>query len=126
MLGVSGRSADLRELLAREGQDPRPRLAVALFCYRVRKAIGTAMAVLEGLDAVLFTGGIGEHQPVIRARICAGMAWCGLRLDESANAAAHGDGPARISATDATVRAWAIPSDEERIIACDTARSLGG
>jgi acetate kinase len=122
--GLSGRSNDLRELLAHEGEDERARLAVELFCYRVRKYIGAYLAVLEGADAVLFAGGVGEHLPSIRARICGPLAWCGLRLDAARNEAARGEAPCPIGATGAPVQAFVIPSDEERIIAWDTARCL--
>jgi len=125
LMGVSGRSGDLRELLAHEADDPRARLAVALYCYRVRKAVGANLAALGGADAILFTGGVGEHLPEIRARIGGPLAWCGLRMDEARNAAADG-GPTRISDATAALHAWVMPSDEERMIAWDTARCLTG
>lgn len=123
--GVSGLSNDLRDLLAREADDPRAHLAVELFCYRVRKYVGAYQAVLEGLDALIFTGGVGEHLPAIRSRICAPLAWCGVRLDAARNESARGGAPASIGAANAPVQVCVMPSDEERIIAWDTARCLG-
>jgi acetate kinase len=123
--GVSGTSADLRELLATEAAQPAAHRAVELFCYRIRKYIGAYLAALEGADAVLFTGGVGEHMPAVRERICAPLAWCGLRLDPARNEAARGAAAARISADGAPIQAYVIPSDEERMIAWDTACCLG-
>ncbi len=121
--GVSGTSADMRDLLAREANDPRASLAVELFCYRARKYLGAYLAVLGGADAVLFSGGVGERAPEVRARICAGFEWCGLGLDASRNAAVVGDA-GRISADGGRVAAWVVPADEERIIAEDVAACL--
>jgi acetate kinase len=123
LLGVSGKSRDMRELLAREREDPRARLAVQLFCYRARKYLGAYLAALGGADAVIFSGGIGEHAPEVRARICAGMQWCGLGLDPVRNARAVGT-EARIDADGARLTAFVIPTDEERIIARDAVRCL--
>jgi len=94
-----------------------------MFCYRVRKTIGAYLAALGGADAVVFGGGIGEHQPALRARICEGLEWCGLRLDLDRNAAASG-AEARISADRSSVHAYVIPSDEESIIVRDTVECL--
>lgn len=90
LLGLSGLTRDMRELLQVAERDPASRSALALevFCYRVKKYIGAYLAVLGGADAVVFGGGIGEHAPAIRARICEGMDWCGLRLDRASNDAA--------------------------------------
>lgn len=115
----------MRELLAREGEDPRARLAVEIFCYRARKYVGAYLAALAGADAVVFTGGIGEHAPEVRARICAGMEWCGLALDPARNARAGGEA-ARISRDGARLGAFVIPSDEEGVIARDTVECLKG
>jgi len=124
LLGVSGRSQDMRELLEAERQgDAGAALAVEMFCYRVRKYIGAYMAALGGADAVVFGGGIGENAPSVRARICAGMGWCGLTLDQDRNTAAIGF-EARIGADDARVRTYVIPVDEAVIIARDTLRCL--
>jgi acetate kinase len=125
LLGVSEHSGDMRELLEAAGQgDAGAELAVVMFCYRVRKYIAAYLAVLNGADAVLFGGGIGENAPQVRARICAQMDWCGLRLDTTRNTATRGT-PARISTDDATLHAYVMLVDEARIIARDTARCLG-
>lgn len=125
LLGVSGTSADMRDLLAREGHDADARLAVEMFCHRVRKYLGAYLAVLGGADAVLFSGGIGEHQAAVRERVCAGFEWCGLVLDRARNAAA-GDGARRISADGARLAAWVVPADEESVIVEDVVACLGG
>jgi len=124
LLGVSGRSRDMRTLLqAAQQGDTRAELAVEMFCYRVRKYIGAYLAVLGGADAVVFGGGIGENAAEIRSRICAGMEWCGLRLDEERNAKAVGS-EGRISADDAKVHAHVITVDESIMIARETVRCL--
>ncbi len=124
LLGVSGRSADMRELLQAEaGGDRSAALAIEMFCYRVRKGIGAYLAALGGADAIVFGGGIGEHAPQIRQRICEGMQWCGLRLDPARNGAALGV-EARISADASALPAFVIPVDEESLIIRDTARCL--
>jgi acetate kinase len=117
---VSGTSGDVRELLALESRgDARAALALDMFCYRLRKYIGSYLAVLGGADAVVFGGGIGENAPEIRARTCRGMEWCGLRLDEARNARVIG-AEGVISADGSPVRALVIPVDEEFVIARDT------
>ena len=118
LLGLSGTSRDMRELLARMHDDPRARLAVEIFCYRARKYVGAYLAAMGGAGALVFTGGIGEHAPEIRARVCEGLAWAGIVLDPVANAAAQGD--ARIGAATATIDTWVIAADEERMIARQT------
>lgn len=123
LLGVSGRSHDMRELLAAIDQDDRARLAIDLFCYRARKYVGAYLAALGGAMAVAFSGGIGEHSPSIRARICDGMQWCGLTVDPARNMALQGT-EGRISPPDALMHAYVIPSDEELLIARDTAQLL--
>ena len=124
LLGVSGRSSDMRELLdAEAGGDERAALAVDMFCYRVRKYVGAYLAALGGADAVVFGGGIGENAPLVRARICAGMGWCGLTLDEDRNARTIGS-EGRISVDDSRVHAYVVPVDEATVIARDTVRRL--
>ncbi len=118
-LGVSGISADMRRLLA--SRDARAQEAVALFCYRVVREIGSLAAALEGVDALVFTGGVGEHAAPIRARILEGCAWLGFLLDEAANAR-HGP---RITRPDGPA-AWVIPTDEEAVIARHTRNMLQG
>lgn len=124
LLGVSERSRDMRELLHAEAEgDRRAALAVTMFCYRARKYLGAYLACLGGADAVIFGGGIGESAPAVRARICAGMAWCGLVVDDRCNDAAVGS-EACISAPQSRIGAYVIPVDEELIIARQTAHAL--
>ena len=120
LLGLSGTSSDMRDLLAAEAQDDHARLAVAVFVYRVRKYIGAYLAALGGAQAVIFGGGIGENSPIIRGRVCEGMDWCGLRLDPERNNAVVGV-EGRISADDAAIAAYAIKVDESALIARYTA-----
>ena len=122
LLGLSGTSRDMRDLLARAPHDPRARLAVEIFCYRARKYVGAYLAVLGVPGALVFSGGIGEHAAEIRARICEGLGWAGISLDLAANAAASGD--TRIAARDARVDAWVIATDEERMVARQTRERL--
>ena len=123
LLGLSGRSRDMRDLLAHERDDPRARLAVDVFCHRARKYLGAYLAILGGADAVVFSGGIGEHAPEVRARICAGMEWCGLVLDAERNAAAVGR-DYRVTRDGAPLAAYVIQADEERVIAQDVVERL--
>ncbi len=124
LLGVSGLTNDMRDLLAesREHSDRRARLAIDMFCYRVRKYIGAYLAALGGADAIVFAGGIGENAPEIRAQICDGLDWAGLRLDPSVNEALTGGREGRCSTPDSTLEAWVVPTDEELLIARDTFR----
>lgn len=114
LLGVSGISADMRQLL--ESRDERARLAVNLYGYRARKYVGAYLAVLGGADAILFGGGVGENAPAVRARILEGMVWAGIALDPKANLAAAGV-ESRISRPDSRVEVWVIPVDEAVILA---------
>ena len=123
LLGLSGLSNDMRELTAAYDKNPRARLAVDVFCHRARKYLGAYLAVLGGAEAVIFSGGIGENSPLVREQICAGMEWCGLTLDPSANATVIGT-DSRISTPDSTLDVWVIHTDEENIIARETARVL--
>jgi acetate kinase len=116
LLGVSGISSDMRELLA--SADPRAAEAVGLYVYRLGRELGSLAAALGGLDALVFTAGIGEHAAEIRARVCRDAAWLGLELDDAANEA----GGPRISQGDSKVSAWVIPTDEELIMARHTSR----
>ena len=125
LLGVSGLTNDMRELLAeeREHNDRRSTLAIDLFCGRVRRYIGAYLAELNGADAVVFTGGIGENSAVIRARICAGLSWLGIDLDPVANGQALGlEG--LISKPSSRVAVYVIPTNEELLIARDTFRCI--
>jgi acetate kinase len=127
LLGVSGRSNDMRELLQAVAHDERASLAIELFCYRARKYIGAYLAVLGGADAIVFGGGIGENSPEIRSRICADMEWCGVRLDPDRNRAAVGLAPgsaARISHDGTAVGVYVVADDEESWIARETVRCV--
>lgn len=120
LAGLSGVSSDLRAVeKAAAAGDQRAGLALAVFAYRVRKYIGAYAAALGGVDAIAFTGGIGEHSSAMRARICEGLEFLGVRLDPARNAAATtGESGAYISATGSAVAVWVIPTDEELEIAC--------
>jgi acetate kinase len=126
LLGVSGLTADMRELLAEEAEngDRRAKLAIALFCYRVKKYIGSYLAAMNGADAIVFAGGIGENSAEIRARILEGMGWLGVQLDAAKNKGHRGEG--RIDAEGSRVAVWVIPTDEELLIARDTWRVVSG
>jgi acetate kinase len=113
LLGVSGTSADMRELLAAEARDPRAADAVALFCYQARKAIGGFAAALGGLDTLVFAGGIGEHAPAIRARICDGLRFLGVEVDGPRNADARG----LVSSPTGRVAVHVIRTNEAHVIA---------
>lgn len=120
LLGVSGSSSDLRDLLAREQVDQFAAEAVALFCYRIRMAIGALAAALGGMDVLVFTGGIGEHSAAIRNRICDGLGFLGLRLDEVRNEAGAGV----ISEQGSRVSVRVIATDEEVVMARAAAEIL--
>jgi len=111
LLGVSGLSGDVRTLLASD--DPHAAEALELFAYRTAQAIAGHAVALEGLDALVFTAGIGEHAAPVRAAICRHLVWLGLTLDDAANTR-HGP---RISQTDSRISVWVIPTDEEKVIA---------
>ncbi len=119
LLGVSGVSSDMRTLLASDA--PRAALAVDLFVYRIARELGSLAAALGGLDAIVFTGGIGENSAEIRARVCRAATWLGVALDEAANSGAA----ARISTASSATAAWVIPTNEELMIARHTRRVLG-
>ncbi len=119
LLGVSGISPDIRDLLDKEGSDVRATEAVELFCYQAKKCIGSLAAALGGVDALVFAGGIGENSATIRSRICAGLQFLGIELDETLNQA---QAPL---VSKGTVRVRVIPTNEERMIARSTARLLG-
>ncbi|MEW5754807.1 MAG: acetate kinase [Pseudomonadota bacterium] len=125
LLGLCG-SRDMRAILAREAQgDARAHLAVTLFCYRVRKYIGAYLAVLGPLDAVVFSGGIGEHAFEIRRRCCAGLEHLGIEIDDEKNLQ-RAQPPAAIHASDSRIQILVLPADEEREIARQTVDCLGG
>jgi acetate kinase len=128
LLGVSGLTSDMRELLAEEeaNDDRRARLAIDLFCHRARKYIGAYLATMNGADAILFAGGIGENSPEIRARICADLSWLGIAVDAERNAALTGGKEGRFDAPGSRVELWVVPTDEELLIARDTWRVVTG
>jgi acetate kinase len=118
LLGVSGISSDMRTL---EGSpEPGARAAIDLYAYRIGRELGSLAAALGGLDAIVFTAGIGENSRALRARVCGDAAWLGVAIDAAANAA---NGP-RISAPGSRVSAWVIPTNEELMIARHTRRVL--
>jgi acetate kinase len=118
LLGVSQISADMRELLARESADERAAEAIALFCYTAKKWLGSYAAALGGLDTLVFAGGIGESAPRIRERICSGLGFLGIRVDDTRN---HANEPV-ISTEGSPVRVRVIHTDEELMIARSVSR----
>ena len=120
LLGVSGLSSDMRTLLASDL--PAVKEAIDLFVYRIGRELGSLIAALGGLDALVFTGGIGEHARQIRSRVCQDAGWIGIRLDEAANAT----GGPRISRPESTPSAWMMPTDENLMVARHTRASLDG
>jgi len=127
LLGVSGLTNDMRDLLAeaREHDDRRARLAIRMFCWRARKYVGAYLAAMGGADAIVFAGGIGENAPAIRAEICAGLEWAGLVVDDGVNDTLTGGREGRFSTHDSSLAAWVVPTDEELLIARDTCRVVG-
>ena len=121
LLGVSETSSDLRDLLARETDDVRAAEAVALFCYQVKKCIGAFAAALGGLGTIVFAGGIGENAPAVRARICDGLEYLGVEIEEKRNVANAGV----ISAETSRVAVRVMHTDEEVMIAKSIRHVLG-
>ncbi|HEY3997518.1 MAG TPA: acetate kinase [Candidatus Xenobia bacterium] len=126
LLGLSGLTGDMRDLLEeeRENGDRRARLAIEVFCLRARQYIGAYLAEMGGADAVLFTGGIGEHSADIRVRICQGLEWLGLHLDPDRNRQPVVSSGLQLTTDESRLAAWAIPTNEELLIARDTVRCL--
>jgi acetate kinase len=118
LLGLSGKSADMRTLL--EMESPQAELAVSLYCYRIAKYIGAYFTILGGSDALLFGGGVGENAPVVRKRIMDALRWCGVELDDRANEQVSGK-ERKISSTGSKIEAWVIPVDEATILAKEAA-----
>lgn len=123
LLGISGSTANMRELLEREASDPRARLAVDAYCYRIRKYVGAYLAVLGGADAVIFSGGIGENAPAVREKILDPMAWSGMTIDPESNRRSVGV-EGLISIKGASPEVYIIPMNEEATIIGETARCL--
>jgi acetate kinase len=113
-------TADVRELQRRD--DAAAGLALDLFCYRIQKCVGAYLAALEGAEAIVFTGGIGENAPEIRRRVCQRFGWAGLTLDAERNQRNE----LRLSVEGSRLAAYAIPTDEEYLIARETLRLVGG
>ena len=126
LLGISGLTNDMRDLLSeeRENQDRRARLAIDVFCLRVKKYIGAYLARMNGADAVVFAGGIGENSPEIRRRICSDLDFLGIALDPARNEALADGKEGEIGAEGSRVRVFVIPTNEELLIARDTVRSI--
>jgi acetate kinase len=118
LLGLSGVSNDMRQL--ERSADPWAAEAIDYFVYRIVRETGALAAVLGGIDGLIFTAGIGENSAMIRARVCAGLEWLGVRCDTRAN---EQHGP-RISTPESRVEVWVIPTDEARMIAMHTARTI--
>jgi acetate kinase len=125
LLGISGLTNDMRVLYQelKDQDDRRVWLAIQMFCYRARKYVGAFLACMGGADAVVFTGGIGENSPEIRAQICEGLEWAGLKLDDNKNNQMAGC-EGQISTNDSRLHAFVIPTDEELLIARDTVRCI--
>jgi acetate kinase len=121
LLGVSDTSSDMRDLMSHEAQDPRAAEAIALFCYQAKKWLGAYAAALGGLDTVVFAGGIGENAPLVRSRICEGLGFLGIELNDSRNA----DSAAVISTDASRVTVRVIHTNEELMIARSVCRLVG-
>ena len=128
LLGISGLTDDMRELLAEAGEhdDRRARLAIEIFCYRARKYIGSYLAAMNGAEAIVFTGGIGENSAEIRTKICAELVWTGVELDAELNSKHGAEQAGRISSETSRVAVYVIPTNEELLIARDTVRVVTG
>jgi acetate kinase len=126
LLGISGLTNDMRDLLEEdhENHDRRAKLAVDIFCYRARKYIGSYLAAMKGAEALVFMGGIGENSPEVRERICDGLGWVGLELDIDRNNKCVAGNEGLISTDDSRLKAFVIPTDEELTIALDTIRCI--
>ena len=128
LLGISGLTDDMRELLAEahEHDDRRARLAIEIFCYRARKYIGSYLAAMNGAEAIVFTGGIGENSAEIRTRICADLVWLGVELDEELNSKNGVGNGCQINSDASRISVFVIPTNEELLIARDTVRVVQG
>ena len=126
LLGLSGLTNDMRDLLAEEQEhnDRRAKLAVDIFCLRVKKYIGAYLAEMSGADAIVFTGGIGENSPPVRQRICRELEWLGIEIDEEVNAQLFGGKEGEMGKPGSRIKLFVIPTNEELLIARDTVRSV--
>lgn len=116
LCGVSGISNDMRDL--ESSTDSQAQLAIDLFVYMLAQQTGTAMASIQGLDGIVFTAGIGERSPIIRAKACAALSWAGVEIDPALNKSQRHEAR-RISSDQSKVEVWVIPTDEESVIARD-------
>jgi len=125
LLGLSGLTNDMRDLLAEEQEhnDRRAKLAVDIFCLRVKKYIGAYLAEMSGADAIVFTGGIGENSPPVRQRICRELEWLGIEIDEEVNAQLFGGKEGEMGKPGSRIKLFVIPTNEELLIARDTVRN---
>ncbi len=128
LLGISGLTDDMRELLAEahEHNDRRARLAIEIFCYRARKYIGSYLAAMNGAEAIVFTGGIGENSAEVRSRICDELNWLGVELDPELNSNHGASKSGQISSGGSRVAVYVVPTNEELLIARDTVRVVNG
>ncbi len=126
LLGISGLTNDMRDLIAeaKEHQDRRATLAINIFAQRAKKYIGAYLAEMNGADAIVFTGGIGENASIIRQRICTGLDWLGLTIDDPLNMQMVGGKEGLISTPESRLKAYVIPTNEELLIARDTVRCV--
>jgi acetate kinase len=126
LLGISGLTNDMRDLLeeAKEHQDRRATLAINMFAHRAKKYIGAYLAEMNGADAIVFTGGIGENAAIVRQHICAGLDWLGITIDDQRNTETVGGKEGEINAKDGRVKVYVIPTNEELLIARDTLRCV--
>ncbi len=126
LLGISGLTNDMRDLIdeERENQDRRAKMAIEIFCQRVKKYIGGYLAELNGAEALVFTGGIGENSPTIRKRICQGLEWLGIEMDESLNEKMLAGKEGEVQKQSSRVKILVIPTNEELLIARDTVRCV--
>ena len=126
LLGISGVSSDMREVMsAAQAGNERAKLAVSMFCYRIKKYIGAYAAVMGGVDHVVFTGGIGENAPMIRFVTCEGLSYMGIEINEQKNRACQGR-EGQINVENSRVGVWVVPTNEELVFARDTVRCLRG
>ena len=128
LLGLSGLTHDMRELIAEaeDSGDRRARLAIEIFCYRIRKYIGSYLAAMNGADAIVFSGGIGENSPLCRSVISNELSWFGVKVNEEKNFALTGGAEGIFSSDDSKIKLEVIPTNEELLIARDTVRLMAG
>jgi len=124
LLGISDFSSDIRDLIPRLDHDPQARLAFDMYAHRLKKYIGSYIAVLGGLDILIFTDDIGLHNWLLREHVCRDMAWCGIELDADANRRATGEETSLLSGPSSQVKVLAVPTEEELVICWEGMRLL--